>query len=112
MSDQHNRATALSEVLTKLVNDYAKVRYRMVGLEMTLKGMALLYILDGDGLEAREERAKSLIDILNQMSEAVIADSDLDSGAQDSLFSSPKGIISAAEDVISKLKKESENKHE
>ena len=74
MSDQHNIATALSEVLTKLVNDYAKVRYRMVGLEMTLKGMALLYILDGDGLEAREERAKSLIDILNQMSEAVIAD--------------------------------------
>lgn len=54
MSDQHNIATALSEVLTKLVNDYAKVRYRMVGLEMTLKGMALLYILDGDGLEARE----------------------------------------------------------
>lgn len=111
MSDQHI-ATALSDLLTKLVNDYAKVRYHMVGLEMTLKGMALLYILDGDGLKVQEQRTKSLIEILNQMSEAVMADPELDSDALDSLFSSPKGIISAAEAVISQLKNESENKHE
>ncbi|HHF6569483.1 hypothetical protein [Haemophilus influenzae] len=111
MNDNSSNMSLLN-LLNDMNQTQVKLQNRILGLEMCVKGMALLYILDGGDISDKRRKAEMLKNTLASLQQGLMNDPIMEGLDKDSFFSSAKGIISSIEDIILQLDKLSEGKNE
>lgn len=91
------------EELSGVVDMINNLQSRVLGIDMCLKGLSLISVIDGGSLEDKLNKAKILKEVLTSLQQQLINEKfmlDIDKPA---FFSAAKGIITAIDSISEQL---------
>lgn len=100
-----NKEILISDYLNRILENQDKLQSRVLGLDMCLKGLTLMFVLDGGDVKDKITKANVLKDILTSLQEGLAEQEFMVGIDQTSFFSSAKGLTKSIDDVIEQLEK-------
>lgn len=111
MSERKENLSVFDALMT-IKDTQNQLLSRVLGLDMCVKGMALLYILDGGDYDEKKRKADVLKSTLLSLQQSLIDQDFMKEIDKESFFSSSKGISIAIDTVIEQLNVLVEKKNE